>query len=140
MTFNRYVAFRMAVEVIGGVACAMQAVRDDDLSALIVTTIVALIWVAGETRVIRMLRRERPRTDELSDQHQLQAARFALLSFVAVACVAGFVGMLASLATGRSFVMPPMVLPALAMFALACADARYLWLERGEAPGDGDED
>lgn len=140
MTFNRYVAFRMAVELVGGVACALQAVRDDDLSGMIVTALVTPIWMVGEIRVVRVVRREHPRTDELSDQHQLMAARFAFLTFVAVSCVAGLAGMVASLLAGHRFTVPPMMLPALAMFALACADARYLWLERDGSSEDDDED
>ncbi|KAB8287998.1 hypothetical protein DSM100688_1108 [Bifidobacterium ramosum] len=137
MTLNRYIAMRMIVEIVGAVACAAQIFRNDTLTSLIIAGLVTLLWLIGEIWIVRVLDRERPRTDELSDQHQLTAFRFAFFIMIAVLVAIGVVGMLATLVSHVPFVVPPMLLPAVAMLALAVADARYLWLEHD---GGTDED
>lgn len=140
MTFNRYIAFRMTVELIGAIACATQLLGDGNVLDLAVTAAVALVWACGEIRVALILRRERPRADELSDHHQLMAARFAMMATVVALMAVGFASMIGGL-TFRTFVMvSPSALPSLAMLILATADARYLWLERDCASGAEDDD
>lgn len=140
MTFNRYIAFRMVVELIGAVACATQLFGDDTILDLTVTATVALIWACGEIWVALIFRRENPRSDELSDHHQLMAAKFAMLATVVALMVVGFASMIAGLLF-RTFVMvSPTALPSIAMLVLAVADARYLWLERDGAAGAEDDD
>ena len=140
MTFNRYVAIRMVIELIGALSCGFQLLRNDSLAALAVSGAIALVWIAGELWVTMIFNRMNPRTDELSDEHQHAAFRFAFLMLVAVMSAMGFAAVLVSLAT-RSYVeFRPMTLPTMAMLALAVADARYLWLEHDGATGDDDED
>ncbi|RSX58068.1 hypothetical protein [Bifidobacterium samirii] len=139
MTFNRYVAIRMVIELIGAVSCAFQLLRDDSVAALAMSGAIALVWIAGEVWVTLIFNRTNPRTDELSDQHQHAAFRFAFLTLVAVMSAVGFAAVLVSLYTRTYVQFRPMFLPTMAMLALAVADARYLWLERGGAGGD-DED
>lgn len=139
MTFNRYVAMRMAIELLGAVCCAATIIGGDSLAGVIVTACVALVWVIGEACVLALVRRSEPRTDELSDEHQDSAFRTAFLVLVAVMVVLGFGGLVARLAGAPLPALDPMLLPTLAMLALAGADARYLWLERSHDGGD-DED
>ena len=139
MTFNRYVAIRMVIELIGALSCGFQLLRNDSLAALAVSGAIALVWIAGEIWVTVIFDRTHPRTDELSDQHQHAAFRFAFLLLVAVMSAVGFAAVIVSLITRTYVTFRPMLLPTIAMVALAVADARYLWLERDGAGGD-DED
>lgn len=140
MTFNRYMFLRMWVEMLGAAACLGLIAVGGALEGVIVTGVVALIWAAGEVWVATVLQRRRPRRDELSDEHQKQAMQFALIMLVAVLVLIGFVDTLAGLFLPGGMQIPPMLLPALAMAALALADARYLWLERGDTKDGNDED
>lgn len=140
MTFNRYITLRMFVELIGGVACSAQMLYEGTITGLIVTTVVAVFWIAGQLCVVTILRRESPRTDELSDDHQNSAFRFAFFALIAALMIFGFAGMILPLLTHTPFDLSPMLLPTLTMFALALADARYLWLENSLSNGDDDED
>ena len=149
MTFNRYVAIRMAIELLGALSCGVQLLRGDGIVALGVSGAAALAWVACEVWVTMIFNRAHPRTDELSDRHQQDAFRFAFLMLVAVMCVVGFAAVIVMLVRRTGGIgaiggigdagLHPMILPTLAMLALAVADARYLWLERDGAGGD-DED
>ncbi|TPF85329.1 hypothetical protein BW13_11440 [Bifidobacterium sp. UTCIF-37] len=139
MTFNRYIASRMVVELIGAIACATQLFNDSSMFGLIATVSVAMFWVAGEIWVVLVFRRENPRSDELSDQHQLLSTRFAFITLVIILMVLGFANLLSGLLL-RTYVMAtPMILPTLAMLALTIADARYLWLEHQGDTGEDDE-
>ena len=82
-----------------------------------------------------------PRRDELSDMHQSAAIQFALVSLVGILVIVGFIYTTLNL-IDRSIVhiIPPMLLPALAMCALAISDIRYLWLEHDTGTGGDDED
>lgn len=140
MTFNRYITFRMAMELIGALSCATQLFRSRTLIGIVVTGLIALIWIIGEVWVVTILNRENPRTDELSDSHQLAAFRFSFMVTMVALLVIGFVTMMAALILRRDIAVTPMLLPTLAMLALALADGRYLWLEHSTAVGDDDED
>lgn len=141
MTFNRYITLRMIVEIVGGITCTVQMLYEGTITGLVVTTVIALAWVVGQVWVVTILRRSHPRTDELSDDHQFRAYRFAFFVLIAVLMILGFVGMMMPFVMHRPFECSPMLLPALTMYALAVADARYLWLERGIDDGsDGDEE
>ena len=65
--------------------------------------------------------------------HQSAAMQFALVSLVGILVIVGFIYTTLNL-IDRSIVhiIPPMLLPALAMCALAISDIRYLWLEQGQ--------
>ncbi|NEG88761.1 hypothetical protein GFD25_01800 [Bifidobacterium aerophilum] len=131
----------MVTELIGAIACITQVFRNDNLNGIIITGIIALVWVVGEIWTVMVFNRDNPRTDELSDKHQYAAYRFALLALVIALTVIGFAGMLYTLVTKTPIMVGPMMLPSLAMLALSVADARYLWLEHdGFAGGDDDED
>ncbi|KAB7314983.1 hypothetical protein GBB83_07755, partial [Bifidobacterium longum] len=86
-------------------------------------------------------RRQNPRRDELSDMHQGSAMQFALVSLVGILVIVGFIYTTLNL-IDRSIVhiIPPMLLPALAMCALAISDIRYLWLEHDAGTEGDDED
>lgn len=140
MTFNRYIGLRMVIELVGAAACATQLYRENGPVNLIITAVVALVWVCGEIWVVLIYNRENPRSDELSDQHQMVASRFALLVTVGALMVIGFAGMIYGMATHDFITVTPASLPMLAMLALALADARYLWLEHRDGAGYDDED
>lgn len=140
MTFNRYIAFRMITELIGAAACVTQVYHNNNLNGIIITGVIALVWIIGELWTVMIFNRDNPRTDELSDMHQYSAYRFALLTLVIALTVIGFAGMLYTLITRVPIEVGPMVLPSLAMLALAVADARYLWLEHDGAVDGDDED
>lgn len=140
MTFNRYMFLRMWVEALGAAACLTMAFLGGALAGVVVTGAVALLWAVGEVWVVTVLQRKHPRRDELSDEHQKQAMQFALITLVAALVVVGFAGTLAGLFLPGDARIAPMLLPALAMAALAAADARYLWLEHDGAEDGGDED
>ena len=140
MTFNRYIMFRMVVEALGALCCALLLVFQSNLAGVIATGVVALIWIAGEVMVFLVLNREDPRRDELSDKHQSDAMQFALTVLIASLILMGFVYTMLALLHPGVFQIHPMALPALAMAALAIADARYLWLEHRGFKGADDED
>ena len=68
--------------------------------------------------------------------------QFALISLVGFLVVIGFIYTVLNLVRPLVVhVIPPMLLPALAMYALAVSDIRYLWLEHDvDDAGDDDED
>ncbi|MBM6699622.1 hypothetical protein H7U32_04695 [Bifidobacterium pullorum subsp. saeculare] len=140
MTFNRYMFLRMWVEALGAAACLALIAVGGALEGVIVAGVVALVWAAGEVWAATVLQRRHPRRDELSDENQKQAMQFALMALVAVLVLIGFADTVAGLFSTGDVRIHPMLLPALAMAALAVADARYLWLERGDMKDDDDED
>ena len=99
------------------------------------------ILFGGEDCRMTSLRRQNPRRDELSDMHQGSAMQFALVSLVGILVIVGFIYTTLNL-IDRSIVhiIPPMLLPALAMCALAISDIRYLWLEHDAGTEGDDED
>lgn len=133
MTFNRYICFRAILESIGAIACMLMALIGNNLLGVIVAAIAALLWIGGEVWGMTVFRRQNPRRDELSDMHQSAAMQFALVSLVGILVIVGFIYTTLNL-IDRSIVhiIPPMLLPALAMCALAISDIRYLWLEQGQ--------
>ncbi|MCH9276177.1 hypothetical protein JS533_007825 [Bifidobacterium amazonense] len=140
MTFNRYIAFRMALEIVGAISCAVLVFVKNDLAGFLVTGVIALLWIVGEIVVITMFNRSNPRTDELSDRHQYAAVRFSFMTLVGALTIIGFAGMISSLAMHAPWNVSPMLLPTLAMLALSLSDARYLWLESDGLHGGDDED
>ena len=141
MTFNRYICFRASLESIGAIACLLMALIGNNLLGVIVAAIAALLWIGGEVWGMTAFRRQNPRRDELSDMHQSAAMQFALVSLVGILVIVGFIYTTLNL-IDRSIVhiIPPMLLPALAMCALAISDIRYLWLEHDTGTGGDDED
>lgn len=139
MTFNRYICFRAILESIGAIACMLMALIGNNLLGVIVAAIAALLWIGGEVWGMTVFRRQNPRRDELSDMHQSAAMQFALVSLVGILVIVGFIYTTLNL-IDRSIVhiIPPMLLPALAMCALAISDIRYLWLEH-DAGTEGDD-
>lgn len=131
MTFNRYICFCAILESIGAIACMLMALIGNNLLGVIVAAIAALLWIGGEVWGMTAFRRQNPRRDELSDMHQGSAMQFALVSLVGILVIVGFIYTTLNL-IDRSIVhiIPPMLLPALAMCALAISDIRYLWLEQ----------
>lgn len=138
MTFNRYICFCAILESIGAIACMLMALIGNNLLGVIVAAIAALLWIGGEVWGMTAFRRQNPRRDELSDMHQGSAMQFALVSLVGILVIVGFIYTTLNL-IDRSIVhiIPPMLLPALAMCALAISDIRYLWLEH-DAGTEGD--
>lgn len=136
MTFNRYICFRAILESIGAIACMLMALIGNILLGVIVAAIAALLWIGGEVWGMTVFRRQNPRRDELSDMHQSAAMQFALVSLVGILVIVGFIYTTLNL-IDRSIVhiIPPMLLPALAMCALAISDIRYLWLEHDTGTG-----
>ena len=135
MTFNRYICFRAILESIGAIACMLMALIGNNLLGVIVAAIAALLWIGGEVWGMTVFRRQNPRRDELSDMHQGSAMQFALVSLVGILVIVGFIYTTLNL-IDRSIVhiIPPMLLPALAMCALAISDIRYLWWNTMPAP------
>ena len=127
MTFNRYICFRAILESIGAIACMLMALIGNNLLGVIVAAIAALLWIGGEVWGMTVFRRQNPRRDELSDMHQSAAMQFALVSLVGILVIVGFIYTTLNL-IDRSIVhiIPPMLLPALAMCALAISDI-YGW-------------
>lgn len=141
MTFNRYICFCAILESIGAIACMLTALIGNNLLGVIVAAIAALLWIGGEVWGMTAFRRQNPRRDELSDMHQGSAMQFALVSLVGILVIVGFIYTTLNL-IDRSIVhiIPPMLLPALAMCALAISDIRYLWLEHDAGTEGDDED
>lgn len=138
MTFNRYILFRMVVEFVGAIACAIQMFQHHTWPGIITMSVFALVWAVGEIWLSTVYNRAHPRRDELSDEHQATAIRFTFFVLVVALVILGFAGMIATLFRHTSFSIPAMALPTLGMLALAIADAHYLWLEH--EGGDTDED
>ena len=129
MTFNRYILFRMVVEFVGAIACAIQMFQHHTWPGIITMGVFALVWAIGEIWLSTVYNRAHPRRDELSDEHQATAIRFTFFVLVVALVVLGFAGMTATLFRHAPSTVPAMALPTLGMLALAIADARYLWLE-----------
>lgn len=141
MTFNRYMAIRAVIELVGACSCLLMAVIGHDLVGAIIAAAVAVVWSIGEIWTVTTLRKANPRRDELSDLHQGAAMQSALLTLVAVLVVIGFIYTVLNLMNPLVIrVIPPMILPALAMAALALSDVIYLWLEHDGTTGGDDED
>ncbi|KFI92027.1 hypothetical protein BISA_2141 [Bifidobacterium saguini DSM 23967] len=141
MTFNRYIAMRAVVEIVGALACVLMMMIGHNFIGVIITALVALIWACGEIWVVQVLNKQRPRRDELSDQHQSKATQFAMWVLVAVLVALGFIYTVLNMRIlFTPYVIPPMALPTLAMCALALSDGYYLWLEHDGSNGDDDED
>lgn len=140
MTFNHYIWLRMIVETLGALSCALMLILHNNVIGLIITAIVALLWICGEAWVLVTFGRENPRRDELSDKHQCDAMMFALGTLVAVMCAIGFALTLLPIVTHIRYSLSPMLLPTLAIAALALSDARYLTLEHTAAKEADDED
>lgn len=141
MSLNRYIAFRMIVEIVGTLSCALTLVLRNDLAGTLVTMAVALVWVAGEVWMLIVLDRSNPRHDELSDKHQGEAMTFALMTLIAAMILIGSALTLMPLFTHVRHGVSPMLLPTLAIGTLAVSDARYMFLERrGSIEVDVDED
>lgn len=141
MSLNRYIAFRMVVEIVGTLSCALTLVLRSDLAGTLVTLAVALVWVVGEVWMLIVLDRSNPRHDELSDKHQGEAMTFALMTLIAAMILIGSALTLMPLFTHMRHGISPMLLPTLAIGALAVSDARYLFLERrGNVEVGVDED
>lgn len=138
VTFNRYILFRMVVEFVGAIACAIQMFQHHTWPGIITMGVFALVWAIGEIWLSTVYNRAHPRRDELSDEHQATAIRFTFFVLVVALVVLGFAGMIVTLFRHAPFTVPAMALPTLGMLALAIADARYLWLEH--EGGDTDED
>ena len=76
MTFNRYILFRMIVEFVGAIACAIQMFQHHTWPGIITMGVFALVWAIGEIWLSTVYNRAHPRRDELSDEHQATAIRF----------------------------------------------------------------
>lgn len=126
MTFNRYILFRMVVEFVGAIACAIQMFQHHTWPGIITMGVFALVWAIGEIWLSTVYNRAHPRRDELSDEHQATAIRFTFFVLVVALVVLGFAGMIVTLFRHAPFTVPAMALPTLGMLALAIADARYL--------------
>ena len=48
MTFNRYILFRMVVEFVGAIACAIQMFQHHTWPGIITMGVFALVWAIGE--------------------------------------------------------------------------------------------
>lgn len=123
MTFNRYILFRMVVEFVGAIACAIQMFQHHTWPGIITMGVFALVWAIGEIWLSTVYNRAHPRRDELSDEHQATAIRFTFFVLVVALVVLGFAGMIVTLFRHAPFTVPAMALPTLGMLALAIADA-----------------
>lgn len=129
MTFNRYIFLRMIVEFVGVVCCVFELFSGSDLMGLTITGIIALLWAAGEIWALTVLKRQAPRRDELSDDHQRRATQFAFQVTLSLLVGIGVVIMIIALITHTVTDLPAILFPTLAMTALVISDSRYLWLE-----------
>ena len=100
MTFNRYILFRMVVEFVGAIACAIQMFQHHTWPGIITMGVFALVWAVGEIWLSTVYNRAHPRRDELSDEHQATAIRFTF--FVLVVALVALVRVAASLVTAAS--------------------------------------
>ena len=82
MTFNRYILFRMVVEFVGAIACAIQMFQHHTWPGIITMGVFALVWAIGEIWLSTVYNRAHPRRDELSDEHQATAIRFTFFVLV----------------------------------------------------------
>lgn len=139
MTFNRYIFLRMIVEFVGVACCVFELFSGSDLMGLTITGIIAVVWAAGEIWAVLVLRRQAPRRDELSDDHQRRATQFAFQVTLGLLVGIGIVIMAVALITHTVIALPAVLLPTLAMTALVVSDSRYLWLEY-HGLEDADED
>lgn len=139
MTFNRYIFLRMSVEFVGVVCCAIELFSGNNLMGLTITGVIALLWAVGEIWAVLVLKRQSPRQDELSDNHQRQAAQFAFQITLALLVGIGIIIMIIALIVHTAVTIPAVLLPMLAMTALVISDSRYLWLEC-HGLEDADED
>lgn len=97
MTFNRYILFRMIVEFVGAIACAIQMFQHHTWPGIITMGVFALVWAIGEIWLSTVYNRAHPRRDELSDEHQATAIRFTFFVLVVALVVLGFAGMIVTL-------------------------------------------
>lgn len=89
MTFNRYILFRMVVEFVGAIACAIQMFQHHTWPGIITMGVFALVWAIGEIWLSTVYNRAHPRRDELSDEHQATAIRFTFFVLVVAMVVLG---------------------------------------------------
>ena len=97
MTFNRYILFRMVVEFVGAIACAIQMFQHHTWPGIITMGVFALVWAVGEIWLSTVYNRAHPRRDELSDEHQATAIRFTFFVLVVALVVLGFADMIVTL-------------------------------------------
>lgn len=138
MTFNRYILFRMVVEFVGAIACAIQMFQHHTWPGIITMGVFALVWAIGEIWLSTVYNRAHPAATSCptSIRRRPSASRSSCLWWRWWCW--GFAGMIVTLFRHVPFTVPAMALPTLGMLALAIADARYLWLEH--EGGDTDED
>ena len=61
MTFNRYILFRMVVEFVGAIACAIQMFQHHTWPGIITMSVFALVWAVGEIWLSTVYNRAHPR-------------------------------------------------------------------------------
>ena len=139
MTFNRYILFRMVVEFVGAIACAIQMFQHHTWPGIITMGRVRagvghrrdLAEHGVQPRAPPPRRAVRRASGDGHPFHVLRACGGAGWCWASR-------GMIVTLFRHAPFTVPAMALPTLGMLALAIADARYLWLEH--EGGDTDED
>lgn len=60
MTFNRYILFRMVVEFVGAIACAIQMFQHHTWPGIITMGVFALVWAVGEIWLSTVYNRAHP--------------------------------------------------------------------------------
>ena len=60
MTFNRYILFRMVVEFVGAIACAIQMFQHHTWPGIITMGVFALVWAIGEIWLSTVYNRAHP--------------------------------------------------------------------------------
>jgi len=95
----------------------------------------------GHTRISSTIPTADPATRRAFRHASRRSLQFTLVSLVGILVIVGFIYTTLNL-IDRSIVhiIPPMLLPALAMCALAISDIRYLWLEHDAGTEGDDED
>ena len=63
VTFNRYILFRMVVEFVGAIACAIQMFQHHTWPGIITMGVFALVWAVGEILLSTVYNRAHPRRD-----------------------------------------------------------------------------
>ena len=108
MTFNRYILFRMVVEFVGAIACAIQMFQHHTWPGIITMGVFALVWAVGEIWLSTVYNRAHPRRDELSDEHQATATRFSSFGLVVGMVGRDVAGILSTLVRSGPSSVPPM--------------------------------